>query len=73
MLSIDHKSRVVDILCLDFQKAFDKVLHKRLMTNVRSLGIIDEVGYRIEGWPSNKADNNSTVNSRTVTEQIGEW
>ena len=40
---IYDKSRAVDILYLDFRKAFDKVPHKRLMAKVKSLGIIDEV------------------------------
>ena len=37
-----------------FQKAFDKVPHKRLMAKVRSLGIIDEVGDWIEDWLSDR-------------------
>ena len=39
---------------LDFRKAFDKVPHKRLMTEVRSLGIIDEVRDWIEDWLSDR-------------------
>ena len=50
MFSIYDNSRAIDILYLDFQKAFDKVPHKRLMAKVRSLGIIDEVGDWIEDW-----------------------
>ena len=48
------KSRAVDILYLDFQKAFDKVPHIRLMAKVRSLGIIDQVADWIEDWLSNR-------------------
>ena len=44
MFSVYDKSRAVDILYLDFKKAFDKVPHKRLMGKVRSYGIVDEVG-----------------------------
>ena len=51
---IYDKSRAVDILYLDFRKAFDKVPHKRLMAKVRSLGIIDEVGDWIEDWLSDR-------------------
>ena len=35
MFRIYDKSRAVDILYLDFRKAFDKVPHKRLMAKVR--------------------------------------
>ena len=54
MFSIYDKGRAVDILYLDFRKAFDKVPHKRLMAKVRSLGIIDEVGDWIEDWLSDR-------------------
>ena len=40
----------VDIVYLDFQKAFDKVPHKRLMTKVRALGIVGQVSDWIEAW-----------------------
>ena len=54
MFSIYDKSRAVDILYLDFRKAFDKVPHRRLMAKIRSLGIIDEVGVWIEDWLSDR-------------------
>ena len=54
MFSIYDKSRAIDILYLDFQKAFDKVPHKRLMEKVRKLGIIEEVADWIEDWLSNR-------------------
>lgn len=50
MFSLYDKSRAIDILYLDFKKAFDKVPHKRLMEKVRGYGIIDEVGDWIEDW-----------------------
>ena len=50
MFSLYDKSRAIDILYLDFKKAFDKVPHKRLMAKVRGYGIIDEVGDWIEDW-----------------------
>ena len=40
MLSIHDKSRAINILYLDFQKAFDKLPHKRLMVIVKSPSII---------------------------------
>ena len=50
MFSIYDDSRAIDILYLDFQKAFDKVPHDRLMCKVRALGIIGEVADWIENW-----------------------
>ena len=47
MFSIYDKSKAVDILYLDFRKAFDKVPHKTLMAKVRSLGIIRQ-GRRLD-------------------------
>ena len=50
IFSMYDKSRAVDILYLDFKKAFDKVPHKRLMAKVRGLGIIEEAADWIEDW-----------------------
>ena len=33
----------IDVIYLDFQKAFDKVPHKRLMMKIDALGITGEV------------------------------
>ena len=54
MLSVYDKSRAIDIIYLDFQKAFDKVPHKKLMVKTRALGIIDEVADWIEDWLTNR-------------------
>src|SRR2546425_11715352 len=40
----------VDIVYLDFQKAFDKVPHARLMKKIRNYGIRGMVGGWIERW-----------------------
>ena len=40
----------VDVVFLDFRKAFDKVPHRRLMSKVRALGIGGEVSRWIENW-----------------------
>jgi len=40
----------VDVIYLDFQKAFDKVPHKRLMLKIKSLGIAGNVYNWIEDW-----------------------
>ena len=47
----DHP-RAGDVIFLDFQKAFDKVPHKRLMNKVCALGIVDNVATWIESWLS---------------------
>ena len=48
------ESKAVDIIYLDFQKAFDKVPHKRLMIKLKSLGIQGEVLRWVENWLSNR-------------------
>ena len=40
----------IDVVYLDFQKAFDKVPHKRLMLKIKSLGIIGNIYNWIEDW-----------------------
>ena len=40
----------IDVIYLDFQKAFDKVPHKRLMMKINALGITGEVFKWIEDW-----------------------
>ena len=48
------KSKAVDVVFLDFQKAFDKVPHRRLMRKVRALGIVGDVAAWIEAWLSGR-------------------
>jgi hypothetical protein len=40
----------IDVIYLDFQKAFDKVPHKRLMSKINALGIEEEVFNWITDW-----------------------
>ncbi len=47
-------TRSLDIVYLDFQKAFDKVPHNKLMFKVKQLGIDGTVCNRIETWLSNR-------------------
>ena len=44
------RSGSVDVVYLDFQKAFDKVPHRRLMAKVRALGIGGSVADWIQAW-----------------------
>jgi len=44
----------IDVIYLDFQKAFDKVPHKRLLTNSAVHGIAGNVLKWTEDWLSNR-------------------
>ena len=44
------ESKAVDIIYLDFQKAFDKVPHKRLLSKLKAHGIRGNVLKWIENW-----------------------
>ena len=48
----DHKA--VDVIYLDFQKAFDKVPHKRLLNKVQSFGIDGKILAWIKDWLTNR-------------------
>ena len=50
VFSEHDRDKAVDVIYLDFQKAFDKVPHRRLMRKVRSLGVEGFVADWIEGW-----------------------
>jgi hypothetical protein len=54
MISVYDSSRVVDVLCMDFKKAFDKVSHKRLLSKLRTLGVGGTVAGWIECWLSGR-------------------
>ena len=47
-------TRAVDVVYLDFQKAFDKVPHKRLISKVKAHGITGHLSNWIENWLSNR-------------------
>ena len=44
------KTKAVDIIYLDFQKAFDKVSHKRLLEKLKAYGIKGNLHRWIEDW-----------------------
>ena len=50
----------VDAICLDSQKAFDKVPHRRLMLKIKSLGIAGNV----YNWIKNRQGAESSVTTR---------
>ena len=48
------ESKAVDIIYLDFQKAFDKVPHKRLLIKLKSHGIQGDILRWVENWLNNR-------------------
>ena len=44
----------VDVIYLDFQKAFDKVPHERLLLKVKAMGIHGQIYYWIKNWLQNR-------------------
>ena len=44
----------VDIIYLDFQKAFDKVSHRRLLMKLAAHGLDGDILQWIENWLSNR-------------------
>ena len=45
-------AKAVDIVYLDFKKAFDKVPHRRLLATVRACGVAGQVANWIANWLS---------------------
>ena len=54
ILNLYDDSKAVDIIYLDFQKAFDKVPHKSLLIKLKSHGIQGDILRWIENWLSNR-------------------
>ena len=50
VFSEQDRDKAVDVIYLDFQKAFDKVPHRRLLRKVRAHGIDGAVADWIENW-----------------------
>ena len=46
--------KAVDIVYLDFKKAFDKVPHRRLLAKVRACGVAGKVTQWIANWLSDR-------------------
>ena len=49
----------VDVVYLDFQKAFDKVPHQRLLLKLKAHGIGNDVINWIEKWFTHRRQSNS--------------
>ena len=67
-------SKAVDIIYLDFQKAFDKVPHKRLLVKLKAHGIDGMVLRWIENWLCNRKQrvviNGKSSNWSSVTSGV---
>ena len=50
--SLYDNTKAVDIIYLDFQKAFDKVSHKRLLSKVKAHSITENLSKWIDDWLS---------------------
>ena len=48
------EGKAVDIVYLDFNKAFDEVPHRRLLTKVRACGVGGQVANWIANWLSGR-------------------
>ena len=48
------EGKEVDIVYLDFKKAFDKVPHRRLLAKVRTCGVAGQVANWITNWLSDR-------------------
>ena len=54
MLEKYDENRAIDIIYLDFKKAFDKVPHKRLLSKMHAIGIRGQVYRWISNWLLNR-------------------
>jgi len=50
MTGLVDKGRAVDIVCLDFRKAFYTVFHKILIDKLLICGLDEQTMRRIENW-----------------------
>jgi hypothetical protein len=58
------------VIYLDFQKAFDKVLHKRLMLKVKALGITGLVFNWIQDWLQDREQRVVMLGSRSKWSKV---
>ena len=54
VFDVFDENRSVDIIYLDFQKAFDKVPHERLLSKVLSHGIVGNIHIWLKDWLSER-------------------
>lgn len=54
LFSLHDVSKSLDIVYLDFQKAFDKVPHDKLIQKIKAIGITGKLLYWIRDWLKNR-------------------
>jgi endonuclease/exonuclease/phosphatase family metal-dependent hydrolase len=63
----------IDVVYLDFQKAFDKVPHKRLMSKIKALGIIGNIYNWIEDWLKDRVQRVVLLGNSSKWEKGEKW
>src|SRR3989442_1150337 len=75
--SIDKKEIPVDVIYLDFQKAFDKVPHDRLMVKIREVGIVGKIADWLQNWLKGRTQrvgiNGVYSEWKAVTSGVPQW
>ena len=64
VFNIYEETKAIDIIYLDFQKAFDKVLHKHLLKKLESHGMSGNILKWVEDWLSNRRQH-VVINSKS--------
>jgi len=64
---------LIGVIYLDFQKAFDKVPHRRLMIKVRALGIIGRIYDWIEDWRKDREQRVFLLGSNCKWTKVNKW
>ena len=54
VLTILEEGKQVDVIYSDFEKAFDKVPHKRLLSKLRSYGVREDLTKWLKGFSINR-------------------
>ena len=60
VIKMIDEGRAVDVVCMDFSKAFDKVPHGRLVQKVKSHGIKGELARWVQNWLGHRKSFNNT-------------
>lgn len=53
-LSVNNKEQI-DVICIDFSKAFDRIPHKKLLFKLKKIGLCDKIVNWIEAYLSNRS------------------
>jgi hypothetical protein len=77
IMQIHDRKSPLDIIYLDFQIAFDKVQHRRLISKIKSIGIRGHTNNWIQSWLSNRkrrvALNGNCSKWANATSEVLQW